>query len=144
MDGSTSGLLLVVAALATNQLVMRLPALYRHDTVFWALEGFICTFGGYLLWRGVPGLDGFPIVSWVVGLMFFLHAAQNIRVRQSRRRKLAQALAEERRARAAAIQASLVEADDAVDEPAEDGVSEPSDGEGAEAPSADAPRPPEA
>jgi hypothetical protein len=75
------GLFLVVSALGMNQLVMRLPALYVHDAVFWALEGLLCAFALFLMVRGLPGFHALPVVGWVLSLLFLMHVVQNYRAR---------------------------------------------------------------
>ncbi len=84
MDLDTAVLLGVVGVLALNQLVMRVGTLYRVDAVFYGLIVLDWLVGGSILWFGLPGFDAFPAVPVVLGLLFFLHSAQNLNLRRRR------------------------------------------------------------
>lgn len=84
MDVATTSLFLVVSAFSTNQIIMRMGELYRQPVLFWALEALNLAFGGYVLAFGLPGYRHVPAVGVVLGLMFLLHAAQNLRIRVQR------------------------------------------------------------
>ncbi len=114
MDVGTSALFLVVSVLATNQLVMRARVLYVHDAVFWSLEGLNIACGLFILVRGLPGFHHAPAVGFVVGLLFVLHAAQNLQMRARVLSELAQEEVVARQARAAELRAHLT--DDPGDE----------------------------
>ena len=107
---SEVALFTVVVVLGLNQLVMRVPALYRRGWVFYALLLVELGVGGAILGLGLPGFEDMRPVSLAVGLMFFVHAAQNLGVR---RRLLEEALresdAEDRAAREAEIAAKLAD-----------------------------------
>jgi len=75
-------LFLIVAIIGTNQLVMRIPALYRRSTSFWSLQVMVLSMGLYVLVRGMPGFEHVPPLRWVLGLIFITHAVQNLRIRQ--------------------------------------------------------------
>lgn len=109
MDLSTATLFAVVAVLAVNQAVMRVEALSRHPLVFWATWLLDLGMGTAILALGLPGFEDVPPVSWVVGLLFFVHAAQNVAVRQRRLREAAIDEATRRRREVAAEIASRVE-----------------------------------
>lgn len=84
MDFDTTVLLSLVGVLALNQGVMRIGSLYRVDAVFYALVLLDWIVGTAVLWFGLPGFERFPPVSWVLGLLFFVHTAQNLAIRQRR------------------------------------------------------------
>lgn len=81
MDLSTAALLGVFAVLGVNQLVMRVGALYAHPAVFYALQAVDVLVGSAILWFGLPGLEQWRVVSWMIGLLFFFHAVQNNNLR---------------------------------------------------------------
>ena len=76
MDIPTTVLLGVVAVLAINQLVMRIPRL--RVALFWPVQIFLLLLGTVILIIGLPGYEDIPIISWVVGLLFFLHIARSL------------------------------------------------------------------
>lgn len=96
MDLNTAVLIGVVSVLALNQVVMRVGDLYRINPVFYGLWLLDLGVGSLILWFGLPGFEHLLPVSWVVGLMFFVHAAQNLSVRS---RRLAADLREREEAR---------------------------------------------
>lgn len=101
MDLETWALFAVVIVLGLNQAVMRTPTLREHPVPFWILQILDILAGTAVLSFGLPGFDGVPAVSWVLGLLFFLHSSQNLRMRQEELRFERQAaIAEERATRA--------------------------------------------
>ena len=110
MDVATTSLFLVISAFATNQIIMRMSQMYRHDVLFWALEALNVAFGAYVLILGLPGYRHVPAVGVVLGLMFLLHAAQNLRIRVQRQGDDQEEA--RREARAAEIRSKLVEPDE--------------------------------
>lgn len=84
MDLETTVLLSLVGVLALNQGVMRIGSLYRIGPLFFGLVLLDLVVGTAVLWFGLPGFEAFPPVSWVVGLLFFVHAAQDLGIRQRR------------------------------------------------------------
>lgn len=109
MDLSTAVLFGVVGLLALNQVVARVPSLLRRDAVFFSLLVVLLAAGTLILSQGLPGFEDMPAVSFVVGLMFFLHVAQDLALRN---RLLARARAsaqDAQEARAAALGAQVVD-----------------------------------
>jgi len=98
MDYETTVLLSLVGVLALNQGVMRIGSLYRIQAVFYGLILVDLGVGSGVLWFGLPGFEAFPPVSWVVGLLFFVHSAQNLGIRQRRLDEARQANEAERAA----------------------------------------------
>lgn len=74
----------VVALLGVNQLVMRVERLWRSLPVFVALWASLVGLGTWVLAVGLPGFDEVPAVRWVVGLVLFVHAAQDLSMRSRR------------------------------------------------------------
>lgn len=109
MDVGTTSLFLVITVLGVNRLVMQAPALRRHAYVFWALQGMTAGAGLWILVRGLPGFAAMPAVSWVVGLLFMLHAAKNLQSRAAMGRELARQDADARRERATELREQVVE-----------------------------------
>lgn len=106
MSPADVALFAVILALAGNQAVMRVDAAVRSGPVFWSLVLLDLVVGSALILFGLPGFDHVPAVSYVVGLLFFVHAAQNQVVR---RRMLADEVDEARAARVAALRAQVRE-----------------------------------
>ena len=76
MDSSTA-FLLIMGAIAANQLVLRVAVLRANGLVFWGLQiinlSLICGVFAF----GLPGFDRYPIISWALGLIFILRVIQN-------------------------------------------------------------------
>lgn len=104
MDLSTAALFGVVLLLALNQVVMRTSALWRRDGVFFGAAALQVLAGTLVMGLGMPGFEALPSVSWVLGLMFFLHVGQNLSLRSRRLRELD---AEEAEARRDVVRAAL-------------------------------------
>ncbi len=81
IDRETAALFVVLAGMATNQLVMRVPLLLRTGPVFWALQAGNVGLGLWIAARGLPGFDALPSLSVLVGLLFLFHVATNVRLR---------------------------------------------------------------
>jgi hypothetical protein len=81
MDPSTLSLFAVVAVLAVNQLVLRVPALWGRDVVFYGWCVLVLGAGTWVMGVGLPGWSGLPVVSLVLGLFLFAHVAQATRLR---------------------------------------------------------------
>lgn len=87
MDLSTTVLLALVAMLGLNQALMRIPALERRSLVFWPLQFLDLAVGIGVLVLGLPGYGHAPAISWVVGLLFIMHVAQNLKIRSDRQNR---------------------------------------------------------
>src|SRR5690606_36087431 len=77
VNDETVGLLLVVGVMAVNQLVRRIGGLRSNRWVFYALQLTNLAAGTWVILFGVPGLTGWPIVSFMIGLIFFFRTVQN-------------------------------------------------------------------
>ena len=103
MDLNTSVLLALITALGINQAVVRTPALEKRAYVFWSLQMVDLTLACLVLIFGLPGFGHSPAVGWVVGLLFVMHVAQNLKIRSDRqnyeRREELDALKESERKR---------------------------------------------
>lgn len=93
----------LMGLLALNQVVMRVPALFTRAWVFFGLVSVDILAGTAVIVWGLPGFAHLPAVSWVMGLMFFLHAAQDLAIRQKRLALQAEEVAEERKRKVAEI-----------------------------------------
>lgn len=81
MDPATVSLLAVVAVLGVNQLVLRVPALWGRDALFYGWCLVLLGAGTWVMGMGLPGWSGMPVVSLVLGLFLFAHVAQATRLR---------------------------------------------------------------
>ena len=87
MDLNTSVLLALIGMLALNQALMRIPSLEQRATVFWPLQVVDLVVGCGVLLFGLPGFGHAPAVRWVVGLLFIMHVAQNLKIRSDRQNR---------------------------------------------------------
>ncbi len=78
MDLSLAVFLGLVAVLACNQAVMRVERIGRIPAVFWGTTLLDLLVGVGVLFFGLPGFEAIPAVTWVIGLVFILHVAQNL------------------------------------------------------------------
>jgi len=85
MDLPTTVLLALVTMLALNQVVVRIESLEKREYVFWPLQFIDLLAGCGILIFGLPGFSNAPAISWVVGLLFIMHVAQNLKIRSDRK-----------------------------------------------------------
>lgn len=78
-----NALLIVIGAMATNHLVMRVHALRGSPWVFWPLQFANLAVGTGLILLGIPGFEELPVVSWLIALLFFFRVVQNNGMRQA-------------------------------------------------------------
>lgn len=81
MDLNTAILLGVIGLMGVNQLVMRFGALYAHAALFWSMQAINLGAGIALIVFGLPGLERFPVVAWLIALLFFFRTVQNNNLR---------------------------------------------------------------
>jgi uncharacterized membrane protein YhaH (DUF805 family) len=81
MDLSLWVLFGVVALLGVNQLMVRVLRMRTLRGSFWLLQFVNIVVGSALLWKGLPGFEEIPVISWAVGLLVFLHVAENTRTK---------------------------------------------------------------
>jgi len=68
----------VVATLATNHVLVRLPGWERRTLLFWLVQAMNVGCASWVLAYGLPGFTGnLEVVNWVVGLIFLVRAVQN-------------------------------------------------------------------
>ena len=102
----------VVAVLATNHVLVRLPGWERRTLVFWSVQALNIACASWMLAVGLPGFDGnLAVFNWVVGLLFIIRAVQN-NGRWSEARQSNRSAGEDDDARAR-IRAALRAGDDA-------------------------------
>ena len=80
MDASSTDLMFMalVAILAINQFVIRTKQWETRQWLFWSVQISSVLFGSLVILWGLPGFtDDLNIVNWLVGLLFFFHAARN-------------------------------------------------------------------
>jgi hypothetical protein len=111
IDLSTRILLSIALLLGLNNAVVRLPFLQDRVLLFWAVQFIDLGVCIALLVIGIPGFEDMPAISYMLGLLFLLHVAQNLRWRAQRRRE--QAPDEDVEARRSAIRDALGEDPDA-------------------------------
>ena len=81
MDLSLWVLFGVVALLGMNQLLVRVLRMRTLSVSFWFLQLVNIVVGSGILWKGLPGFEDIPVISWAVGLLVFLHVAENTRAK---------------------------------------------------------------
>jgi len=102
VDLNTAILFALVAIIGANQVIVRSRYARQLPRVFWALTLGDLLLGVTVLVVGLPGFDATPVVSWVVGLLFVMHVAQNLMLRndwQQAERTEARAARDEERKR---------------------------------------------
>ena len=87
MDLSTTVLLALIGMLGLNQALMRIGSLEKRPYVFWPLQIMDLVVGCGVLLVGLPGFDHAPAIRWVVGLLFIMHVAQNLKIRSDRQNR---------------------------------------------------------
>ena len=107
MDVSLYALFGVVAALSINQMLLRVSIFRESQRGFLAVQSLNITMSVFILVFGLPGYSDQPAVSWVVGLLFLVHAGQNGRMQGTWERNRRQRIAEERSTRAEDIREAL-------------------------------------
>ncbi len=84
MTLDTASIFAVVALLGFNQLIMRIDTLWRKNAVFFGLCFAMILMGTWVLTGGTPSFNTFPALQWSVGLLMFVHTAQNLSLRSKR------------------------------------------------------------
>jgi hypothetical protein len=68
----------ILATLAVNHLLVRLPGWERRVVLFAIVQALNIGCASWVLALGLPGFDGqLTVVNWVVGLLFIVRAVQN-------------------------------------------------------------------
>jgi hypothetical protein len=67
----------LIAILAINQFVIRTKQWETRQWLFWLVQLSSVLFGSLVILWGLPGFTGELNVNWLVGLLFFFHAARN-------------------------------------------------------------------
>ena len=99
MNSGDAFLFGVVAALATNHVLLRIPGWERRRALFYGVQLLNLTAGTWVMAMGIPGLDGpLKVFNWVFGLLFIARTVQN-------NNRYAKALRARRRAQGAATDA---------------------------------------
>ena len=57
--------------------MIRVAALRGNRYVFWSLQGVNLLIVAFVFWYGLPGFEKWPIVSWLIGLLFVFRIVQN-------------------------------------------------------------------
>ena len=107
MDVSLYSLFGVAAVLGVNQLLLRIVLFRESRTGFLMVQSLNITMSVFVLVLGLPGYDSQPAVSWVVGLLFLVHAGQNGHLQDKWERRRRQRIVEERSHRAEDIREAL-------------------------------------
>ena len=77
MDLGTLVLFGVILVMALNQAAMRVERLAADDRVYFAVQFIDIGVAAGLILFGMPGMEAFPAVPVVLGLLFLMHVAQN-------------------------------------------------------------------
>lgn len=80
MNASNTDLIfmILIALLAMNQFVIRTKQWESNLGIFWFLQLSSVLFGSWVLIWGIPGFEGqLNVINWLVGLLFYYHAARN-------------------------------------------------------------------
>lgn len=108
MEPGDAVLLAVVAVLASNHVLVRLPGWQRRPVVFWLAQLANLAAAVFVMAVGIPGLHGdLTIFNWVFGLLFVVRIVQNNQRYSAARREAREADAQDDDARRAAILAAL-------------------------------------
>ena len=68
----------IVATMATNHVIVRLPGWERRTMLFWLVQLLNVGCASWVLAFGLPGFEGkLEVVNWVLGLIFITRAVQN-------------------------------------------------------------------
>ena len=68
----------IVATLAVNHLIVRLPGWERRVVLFGIVQALNIGCASWVMSVGLPGFDEqLAVVNWVVGLLFIVRAVQN-------------------------------------------------------------------
>ena len=81
--------MVLIALLATNQFVIRTKQWEQRQWLFWFLQLSSVLYGSWVIIWGIPGFTGqLNVINWLVGLLFYYHAARNyIRFQDFQRRQ---------------------------------------------------------
>jgi hypothetical protein len=68
----------VMATLATNSVLVRLPNWEQRNLLFWSVQLLNIACASWVLAVGLPGFKGnLEVVNWVIGLLFLVRTVQN-------------------------------------------------------------------
>ena len=113
MDTGDAVLLGLVAVLAANHVVVRLPGWERRGWIFWLIQIANLASTVYLVGVGIPGLTGdIRIFNYVLALLFTFRTVQNNRRWGDARRNHRAGGATAAAAKRASIEAALRAGDD--------------------------------
>ena len=112
MSTQTVAFLAVVALMVSNQLIMRVGALRGRPLFFWGLQLVNFVGGTTILVFGLPGWDAYPVVSWLLGLLFLFRTVQNNMLRAQFLREARADEARERKQQAREVRAALHRGDE--------------------------------
>jgi hypothetical protein len=73
----TVGVLAVVLAL--NRIAV--PSVLHHPVAFWGIQALNAGLAVAVILFGVPGLEGFGAVAWLVAALLAFHVIQNVALR---------------------------------------------------------------
>jgi len=75
----------LLAILASNQVILRLPNWERRLWIFWPLQAMNLIAGCYLLVWGIPEFRAeLRIVNWMIGLLFIYHTINHNQMLQKK------------------------------------------------------------
>ena len=70
--------MVLIVLLAVNQFVIRTKQWEQREWLFWFLQLSSVLYGSWVLIWGIPGFTGqLNVINWLVGLLFYYHAARN-------------------------------------------------------------------
>lgn len=79
MDLGTRTLLSIAVLLGLNNALVRISWLKVRPVTFYAVQVLNVAVAGWLFWRGIPGFEHIPAISWMLALLLILHVVQNVR-----------------------------------------------------------------
>ena len=81
--------MILIVILAINQFVIRTKQWEHREWLFWFLQLSSVLYGSWVLIWGIPGFTGqLNVINWLVGLLFYYHAARNyLRFQQFKQRQ---------------------------------------------------------
>lgn len=72
-------LAVLAGVLALNRMLV--PAVVFKPLIFWTIQAVDAGFGLAIALIGLPGLDRYDVVNWLVAGLFAFHVVQNISLR---------------------------------------------------------------
>jgi hypothetical protein len=100
MNAPPVELVALAALLLVNRMVI--PSQALRGAVFWPIQVADAAAALYVVFVGLPDLDRFPVVGWMVAGLLVFHIAQNLSIRSRKQHDIDMREADRERVRARA------------------------------------------